>query len=544
MSAAQGGAQAKSSSQDKVMLDSCQGNEETSTSNLRVILLCIFVANTGFFHGYDNGVVSDVFTMPSFREMMGWPEHDDTTAAFEKGLTVNGFNIGAAISAVLCGHFIVDRHGRKPALILGSLLFALGGLVQTTAISGPMLIAGRLIAGIGVGITSCAGPAYIAEVAPSKIRGAMVGIYQSNICLAIVGASLLNYYDHAMPEGWRWSLSVQIFLGAITALGLFLCSDTPRFLESVGRSEEAARVLTALRGDSKVAARELAMVRAELEEEKRAGSASWSEIFVNPFFRNVVVLGCCVQFFQIITGINAMVSFGGTLFEEVGVTGLLPALTPPLSFLIGNTIGGFGLVDRLGRRTLLIWGMAGMALSMLAGGIVALVAGEHPSQSAGYAIIAMIVSYMFFFGVSWGFGAWLYISEIMPLRVRGKAVGLCTGVNWGPANVISAFITPVMIAGPMGPGGTLLFFGVLSTLVVPFAVFCLPETKGRTLEEITPMFRFATFRDFLHFVRGNLSAGNGMGSGCAFEVVKAVTKEALEMRSASEPSERNETVEV
>merc|ERR1711972_1308515 len=92
--------------------------------------------------------------------------------------------------------------------------------------------------------------------------------------------------------------------------------------------------------------------------------------------------------------------------------------------------------------------------------------------------------------------------------------GLCTGVNWGPANVLSAFVTPVMIAGPMGPGGTLLFFGVLSTFVVPFAVFCLPETKGRTLEEITPMFRFATFRDFLVFVRGNLATGNGMGTSC------------------------------
>jgi len=362
--------------------------------------------------------------------------------------------------------------------------------------------------------------------------------------LAILGASLLNYYDHTMPAGWRWSLSVQIFLGAVTALGLFFCSDTPRFLESVGRSEEATRVLTALRGDAQAADQELAMVRAELEEEKQAGSASWKEIFVNPFFRNVVVLGCFVQFFQIITGINAMVSFGGTLFEEVGVTGLLPALTPPLSFLIGNTIGGFGLVDRLGRRTLLIWGMAGMALSMLSGGIVALIAGEHPSQGEGYAIITMVVVYMFSFGVSWGFGAWLYISEIMPLRVRGKAVGLCTGVNWGPANIISAFITPVMIAGPMGPGGTLLFFGVLSTCVVPFAIFCLPETKGRTLEEITPMFRFATFSDFMCFVRGNLSAGNGMGAGCTTSATKANSNKVLEEEAASAPAEQEATVQV
>merc|ERR1711920_637317 len=173
-------------------------------------------------------------------------------------------------------------------------------------------------------------------------------------------------------------------------------------------------------------------------------------------------------------------------------------------------------------------GMAGMALTMLVGGTTALVAETHEgpngeeqlSQGAGLVIVAMVVGYMFSFGMSWGFGAWLYISEIMPLRVRGKAVGLCTGVNWGPANVLSAFVTPVMIAGPMGPGGTLLFFGVLSTFVVPFAVFCLPETKDRTLEEITPMFRFAAFSEFLVFVRGNLSTGNGMGEGSTADKIK------------------------
>merc|ERR1719464_1342055 len=126
---------------------------------------------------------------------------------------------------------------------------------------------------------------------------------------------------------------------------------------------------------------------------------------------------------------------------------------------------------------------------MLTGGIIALAADthvdadgeEHIESTAGYAVIAMVVSYMFAFGISWGFGAWLYISEVMPLRVRGKVVGLCTGVNWGPANVISAFATPAMIAGPMGPGGMMLFFGLVSALVVPFALLCLPETRGRTL---------------------------------------------------------------
>lgn len=257
--------------------------------------------------------------MPSFRAMMGWPDTMTGNVAFQMGLTVNGFNMGAAISAVVSGHFLVDRYGRKPALVVGSALFAIGGSVQTTATGPAMLITGRLIAGVGVGITSSAGPAYISEVAPAKSRGAMVGIYQSNIILAIIGASLLNYFDQGSFNGWRWSLSVQVFLGAITAIGLLFVDETPRFLESVGRSDDALSVLTRLRGGDKLMAQqELAMVQAELLEEKVAGTASWSEVFANPYFRNVVLLGCLVQFCQIITGINAMVSFGGTLFKSLG----------------------------------------------------------------------------------------------------------------------------------------------------------------------------------------------------------------------------------
>merc|ERR1712151_560131 len=153
--------------------------------------------------------------------------------------------------------------------------------------------------------------------------------------------------------------------------------------------------------------------------------------------------------------------------------------------------------------------------SLLAGGVIGLTADERDNgdgdvripESAGYAIIAAVVIYMFSFGISWGFGAWLYISEIMPLRVRGKAVGLCTGVNWGPANGLSAFVTPMMIAGPMGPAGALLFFGGISALVVPFAATCLPETRGKTLEEITPIFRFVGWDGFQHFVHKNVNSG-------------------------------------
>lgn len=277
-------------------------------------------------------------------------------------------------------------------------------------------------------------------------------------------------------------------MGAVGALGLLFLNETPRFLESKGRSEEAILVMTALRaGDENVANNELSMVRAEINEEKTLEIVSWGGVFKNPNFRNVVIIWCMVQFFQIITGINAIVSYGGSLFKGLGVNGIVAGLTPSIAFLAGNTIGAFGLVDRCGRRPLLIWGMIGMGLTLLAGGCIGLTAEQHTnpdgevriSAGSGYAIIAMVVGYMFSFGISWGFGAWLYISEVMPLRVRGKAVGLCTGVNWGPANGLSAFVTPVMIAGPMGPAGALLFLGAYQHSWCPSQplVFLKPEAR-------------------------------------------------------------------
>ena len=276
-------------------------------------------------------------------------------------------------------------------------------------------------------------------------------------------------------------------MGLLVVLGLYFVCETPRFLESAGRSDAALRVLTRLRaGDQDAAAHELKEVRAEIDTEKAAGDATWSEVFTVPFFRNVVIIGCAVQFFQIMTGINAIVSFSGTLFQALGLHGITFSIIPFVAFTIGNAVGSCLLVDRVGRRPLLLYGMVAMCVTMLVGGGVAVLAQDPDGQigtAAGYTIVSMIVAYMFSFGISWGFGAWLYISEIMPLRVRGKAVGLCTAMNWGPANVMSAFLTPQMIASPLGPGGTLIFFGCVCLAVIPFVLTCVPETKGKTLEE-------------------------------------------------------------
>lgn len=261
-------------------------------SHLQAVLVCGFVASTGLFHGYDNGVVNYLFTMPAFRHMMKWPVRDDSASAFVESWIVSAFNLAAAISAVIAGHTLVDRYGRRPSMVLGSILFALGGALQGFAFNPAMLIAGRAVAGIGVGITSSSTPAYISTVAPEKIRATLVGIYQSNVCLAIILAMVLNYSIHDTSTGWRLSLGLQLLMGAVVAVGMICVGETPRFLESIGKPEQALSVLTKLRGgDKNIATQELQQVKAELERERLAGSASWTEIFTDPFYRNAVIIG-------------------------------------------------------------------------------------------------------------------------------------------------------------------------------------------------------------------------------------------------------------
>jgi len=499
--------------EEKLGLASFVSNSE-NPKRAQIILICTFVSLTGFFHGYDNGVVSEVFNMPGFREMMGWPAEDNPAVALDKGWTVNGFNIGAAIAAVTSGHLLVDRYGRKPAMILGSFLFAIGGGVQASAMNSLQLILGRLIAGIGVGITSGSGPSYIAEISPASIRGAMVGIYQNFVCLAILVASFLNHYMKTIDNGWRYSLGLQVAMGGITLIGLFFVDESPRFLEQKGRSDEALRVMTRLRGSEVLASAELAKVKVEMEAERFVGEATWTEMFTNPYFRNVVLIGCLVQFFQIMTGINAIVSYGGTIMNDLGISGWFAEIGGSTAFFIGSLIGTFTLVDVAGRRPLLIGGMSIMALSLIVGGIVAKMFLEGDSDAGGFAaswiVICSVMVFMFAFGISWGYGAWLYIPEITPLRVRGKAVGLCTFANWGPANVLSAFATPAMIVSPLGAGGTFLVFGAISVIAVPICVFLMPETRGLSLEEVGARFRFKGRAEFGQFVRGNLKYGNGI----------------------------------
>lgn len=478
----------------------------------RSLLLCTLVSFTCFFHGYDNGVVNGVFEMQSFRAHMGWPASSDPHAqtahvALQQGLTVNGFNGGAALSALLSGQMLVDRRGRRPALLLGTALFTIGGGIQAASNGVAGLILGRVLAGTGVGLTSSAGTAYIAEAAPARTRGAMVGMYQNNICIAIVLAAVVNWSVSEWPNGWRVSLGLQVLMGVAVLVGLIWVPETPRFLAKSGDIAAARRVMVRLRGDEALAQAELDGILADLHGEAAAGQATWAEIAGNSAYRNVVVVGCLVQFAQIMTGINALVSFSGSMFAQLGVSGTAGALLPFFANLIANMIGSFLLVDWLGRRPMLILGMSGMALTLLVAGFATTSRIPH----AGGVAIACVVCYMACFGGSWGYGAWLYIPEIMPLRVRGKAVGLATFVNWGPANLSSAFLTPWMLQkAVLGAGGTLLFFGCIAFVCVPLAWLCLPETKGQPLESVLPMFHFRGASGFRRFIAGNVAHGGGV----------------------------------
>ena len=268
----------------------------TARTSRRGLVVCLLVASTGFFHGYDNGVVNGVFGMPAFRRHMGWPPSDDPDAqnehvALQQGLTVNGFNGGAALSALGFGQ-LVDSKGRRPALRLGSALFAVGGAMQAVSPNAAVLIVGRLIAGVGVGLTSSSGTAYIAETAPASQRGAMVGVYQNNICIAILLAAVVNWAVREWDRGWQLALGLQLLMGVLVCIGLCLVPETPRFLARAGRTDEARRVLHELRDESAAAELELQGILSELQAEATVGEATWREICGDAGLRNVVLIGC------------------------------------------------------------------------------------------------------------------------------------------------------------------------------------------------------------------------------------------------------------
>ncbi|KAK0648981.1 general substrate transporter [Cercophora newfieldiana] len=474
---------------------------------VKAYLMCVFAAFGGIFFGYDSGYISGVMGMKVFIELIEGTGATTLTSS-HKSLITSILSAGTFFGALMAGD-IADWLGRRITVIVGCAIFIVGVILQVATGGLGLIVAGRLVAGFGVGFVSAIIILYMSEIAPRKVRGAIVSGYQFCICLGLLLASCVNYgtQERTDTSSYRIPIGLQMLWALILGGGLFFLPESPRFFVKKGKLDLAATALASLRDqpvESSYIQDELAEIIANNEHEMAAvpqGSYfnAWANCFkgslwdTSSYLRRTV-LGTSMQMMQQWTGVNFVFYFGTTFFMQLGtidnpflismITTLVNVCTTPISFWT---------MERAGRRALLIWGALGMCICQFIVAIIGTVRPEDPN--AVKTMIAFICIYIAFFATTWGPGAWVVIGEIFPLPMRAKGVALSTASNW-LWNCIIAVITPYMVDEDKGNLGAKVFFiwGGLCSLCFVYAYLLIPETKGLTLEQVDQMLSETTPR--------------------------------------------------
>ncbi|PQE25748.1 high affinity glucose transporter RGT2 protein [Rutstroemia sp. NJR-2017a BBW] len=435
----------------------------------------------------------------------------------DQSLTTSILSAGTFFGAIIAGD-VADYIGRRMTIISGCFVFCIGCIMETAATGVPLMAVGRFFAGLGVGFISAIIILYMSEIAPKKVRGALVSGYQFCITIGILLANCVVYATQNRKDSgsYRIPIAVQFLWAIILALGLFILPESPRYFVKKGRLEDAAKALSNVRGqpiESEYIQDELAEIIANHEYElsvvpQTSYISQWTNCFKGSYrsifhgSSNVrrTVVGILLQMMQQLTGINFIFYFGTVFFKSLGtiknpflislVTSLVNMLTTPIAFYI---------IERLGRRTILIYGAAGMIISQFIVGIIGVTAGKisNHNNSAVSAMIAFICINIAMFATTWGPAAWVVVGEIFPLPIRSRGVGLSTASNWF-WNCIIGVITPYLVGTEKGDAnlGAKIFFmwGSLCIISFLFAYFFVPETKGLSLEQVDKMLEETTPR--------------------------------------------------
>jgi len=420
----------------------------------------------GLLFGYDTGVISGALLFIG---------KDFQMSSLEKEVLTSILLIGAVVGALLAGK-IADKIGRRPTVLGTAALFVAGvGLAAVSPSYGVLLVA-RVVIGLAVGSASMVVPLYIGEAAPPRIRGALVSLNQLAITLGILMSFLVDY-GLASTQNWR----LMFGLAAIPAIAMFvgMCfqHESPHWLVGQGREDEARAVLEQVRADSDIDA-EITEVR---ELSRRTSTA---RDLLNPKIRHALTIGIALAIFQQITGINTIIYYAPTLLSSAGF-GHSAALLANVGFGVVNvsmTLVAIWLLDRTGRRPLLLSGTTGMAVGMLLLALTFLIGGSQlHGLGAVVAIIGLFV-YTGSFAVGLGPVFWLLISEIYPVKIRGQAMSVATIANWGANFVVTVSFLSLLAA--IGDDGTFFLFGFLTLVALVYFYRQVPETKNRTLPEI------------------------------------------------------------
>ncbi|GAA5914181.1 sugar porter family MFS transporter [Sporobolomyces salmoneus] len=464
------------------------------------VFTAAFAAFGGFLFGYDTGYISGVKEMQYWVNKFG-TEQPDGTYLLSSG--DNSLVTSILSAGTFCGALLAfpagDILGRRFGIIAFLCLFFIGVALQTAANNLATFAVGRVFAGLGVGGTSCLVPMYQAEVAPKAIRGAIVADkYTWMITIGLLVAAIVVNSTKNMnnASSYQIPIGLQFIWGAILVVGLVILPESPRWLLLKGRDEKARKALSRVLQadpDSQEVNEELAEIAANIHHERSLGNGGYIDCFRGGPGRNALRTwtGIGLQALQQLTGINFIFYYGTQFFKNSGISNPFVITIATNVVNVGATVPGMWAVDKLGRRPLLLYGAAGMAVSQL---IVAIVGTAVPAgnQAAQKVLIAFVCIFIAHFAATWGPLAWVVTSEIYPTTTRGKQMSLSTASNW-LLNFAIGYATPYLVDTTPGSAGlqSKVFFiwGGCCVLCFLFVFAVIPETKGLSLEQVDILYR-------------------------------------------------------
>jgi sugar porter (SP) family MFS transporter len=432
-----------------------------------VVGLAAIAAIGGFLFGYDTGVISGALLLLK-------PDLHPST--FDQSAIIGSLLLGAVCGAVLAG-WTASKIGRRRTKIIAGAIFAAAAIWSAISPDVWTLITARFVLGLAVGSASFVSPMYIGELAPPKIRGGLVSFNQLMITSGILIAYIVDFALKGVTDNWRWMLGLGAAPGLALAIGMFFMPESPRWLIDHDREEDARKVLCRARS------RDDESVDEEVKEIKEvAGQEGRLRDLLARNVRPLLIVGLGLAIFQQIVGINTVIYVAPTILKFAGVS-TSSSIGQTIFVGVTNvvfTIVAVLLLDKLGRRVFLLVGTAGLTVALVALGLFFQV-GSIKAHASWLALAALIV-YIASFAVGLGPVFWLMIAEIFPLKIRSAAMATCTVANWG-FNFLVSF-TFLQLTQTAGKGGAFFLYAGIGVLAIAFFAWRVPETKGRTLEEI------------------------------------------------------------
>ncbi len=454
-----------------------------------VVFISSVAAIGGFLFGFDSAVING--TVSAIAKVFG-------SGSVGSGFSVASMLLGCAFGALNAGNW-ADRVGRRPVMKVAALAFIVSAWGSGVADSASFFIVFRLLGGLAVGAASVIAPTYISEVAPARVRGRLASLQQMAIVIGIFTAFISNYLiasasggaSHSFLLGfdaWKWMFWAEIIPAFLYFIFSFVVPESPRYLVAAGKMDSAFSVLKLLWKDEKICSDEVDAIAKTVKADRRP---KFFDIIHNGRLLPIVWVGIVLSFFQQLVGINVVFYYGSVLWESAGFSESDALIINVISGLVNivSTVFAILLIDRLGRRPLLIAGSIGMAVTL---GVMAVVFSLADAGAAGQLVlspvsgkIALVAAnlYVFCFGISWGPVVWVLLGEMFNNKIRGAAISVAAGAQW-VANFAVTMTFPIIL-GSIGLFGAYGIYSLFAVLSFVFVFRFVRETKGKTLEEMS-----------------------------------------------------------